>query len=68
MKHTHPSSTASMPEEASGGPEPTAFISGYTDLRNEVGAPNVLSYPVSHYIPCLAFSSHFLTACLLPSA
>lgn len=39
---------------AAHSPEPapaTAFISGYTDLRNEGRAPNVLFFPVSHYTP-----------------
>lgn len=39
---------------AAHSPEPapaTAFISGYTDLRNEGRAPNVLFLSVSHYTP-----------------
>lgn len=33
----------------------TAFITGYTDLRNEERAPNVLFFSVSHYTPELPF-------------
>lgn len=44
-------STEKEPEEDSGVSQPataTAFICGYTDLRNEGRAPNVLFCSVSH--------------------
>ncbi len=46
----------------------TAFISGYTDLRNEGRAPNVLFFSVSHYaLNPPSFSPYPLSLCLLYS-